>query len=1080
MDIFAFYPPLSVTVMLTVLLLVFGGAAIVFGLGWRRAVLQLGLFRPEREEEPVEEEFRTILYSIGDAVISTNEYGAVRQMNLTAEKLTGWREAEAKGKALAEIFHILNEETRNSVESPVRRVLQEGIVVGLVNHTLLIARDGTEHPIADSGAPIRDRIGLLKGVVLVFRDQTVERAAAKALAQSEERYRTLVYNLAMGISMVDPSEGVTFANPAAERIFGVEKKGLLGRNLKEFLSDEEYARVRAQTARRQAGERDTYELSIRRADGEPRRIQVTAVPQFEEQGEFVGTFGTVQDITENALLKQRVEDERKLLLTLIDNLPDGVYMKDSEGRFIVANRALAQMMGAPSWEDLIGKTDHDFYPKELADICQADEQVVIKEGRRIMNREEPRGTGEARTNVLTTKVPLTDTEGHVTGLVGISRDISELRRAQEALESEHTFLSTLMDKIPDYIYFKDLQSRFMLNSKAHAKLFQCSDPRELLGKTDFNFFTGDHAQKAFNDEQSIIQTGKPIIDAVERETWAGHADSWVSTTKMPLRDSKGTIIGTFGISRDISQRKRTEDALAESEEHFRSLFTNAPFGVFESTLDGKLLRANPALAKIMGYGSPEELMQVVNQGSIAEVLYEEPRDQEAVMEQVIRAQGQWRAFSHRFRKKDGQIGDANLSLRMLEKVEGTRGELEGFVEDVSERVQAEQEQKKLQDQLQQAQKMEAVGRLAGGIAHDFNNLLTAINGFSEMALARTAIGEDLQNDLREIKHATRRAATLTSQLLAFSRKQILQPRIIDLGELIVEMEQMLKRLLGEDVDVHVHRPADLWSVRADPGRIEQVVMNLAVNARDAMPDGGVLSIETSNIILSEDYTREHVELKKGEYVLLAVSDTGCGMDANTQQRIFEPFFTTKEKGKGTGLGLSTVYGIVKQSEGYIFCYSEIGKGTTFKVYLPHAEGKPQELRLAEKPSMQPVRGTETILLVEDDETVRRLTASILESGGYSVFSANTGEEALRKLSETSLSLDLLITDVVMPGMGGKELGRRVTERFPAAGVLFISGYTEDAIVHNGVLEEGVELLQKPFDGTTLLQRVRAILDRPGS
>jgi PAS domain S-box-containing protein len=1060
----------AIFIAIALLFLVGGGA---YSLGWRRRQIL------SPAGQAAQEELHTTLYSIGDAVISVDVGGRVRRMNPAAERLTGWSESNATGKNLKEVFRIFNEETGRSVESPVQRVLREGVVVGLANHTLLIARDGTERPIADSGAPIRDKAGLLKGVVLVFRDQSKERAAQKALAQSEERYRSLVENLEMGILCVGPSELVTFANPAAQKIFGVGKGDLAGRNLKEFLSEEEYSRVRLQTARRQAGERGTYELSIMRADGELRRIHVTAVPQCDEQGEFVGTFGTVLDITENARLRQLIEDERRLLLTLIENLPDGVYMKDCEGRFIVANRSVAQMMGAPSWRDLIGRTDRDFYPKELADAYYADEQVVIREGRGIINREEPRDAGEARQNILTTKVPLTDAVGHITGLVGISRDISELRRAQEALESEHAFLSTLMDNIPDYIYFKDLESRFILNNKAHAKLFKCSDPRELVGKTDFDFFTREHAQKAFNDEQNIIQTGNPVIDAVERETWSGQADSWVSTTKMPLRDSKGTIIGTFGISRDISERKSTQDALVRSEEHFRSLFTNAPFGIFQSTLDGKLLRANPAFAKIIGYESPEELMRMVNQKSIADVLYEEPRDREAVMEQVIRAAGQWRAFSHHFRKKDGQLGDANLSLRMLGKVEETRGELlEGFVEDISERVRAEQEQKRLEDQLQQAQKMEAIGRLAGGIAHDFNNILTVINGFSEMALARSAIEQDLEHDLREIKHATRRAATLTSQLLAFSRKQMLQPRILDPGELVQGMEEMLKRLLGEDVDFHVHRPADLWSVKADPGQIEQVVMNLSVNARDAMPDGGVLSIEISNVVLAEDYTHEHVEVKKGDYVLLAVSDTGRGMDAGIQRQIFEPFFTTKEKGKGTGLGLSTVYGIVKQSEGYIFCYSELGKGTTFKIYLPRAEGQPQQLSKGEEPRVRPLRGTETILLVEDDEAVRNLTESILESAGYSISSAATGNEALQKLSLMSGALDLLVSDVVMPGMDGKELGRRVTERFPTASVLFISGYTEDAIIHNGVLEEGVELLQKPFDGTTLLQKVRAILDKP--
>ena len=511
----AFIPTGLASIIAIALLLLVGGGA--FGREWRRRQVLL------REQQAAQDELHTTLYSIADAVIGADANGRVGRMNPAAERLTGWSESDATGKALKEVFCIVNEKTGRPVESPVQRVLREGAVVGLANHTLLIARDGTERPIADSGAPIRDKAGVMKGVVLVFRDQSRERAAQKALEQSEERYRSLVENLEMGILCVDPSELVTFANPATQKIFGVGKGSLVGRNLKEFLSEEEYFRVRLQTARRQAGERDTYELSITRADGELRRVHVTAVPQCDEQGEFVGTFGTVQDITENALLRQRVEDERRLLLTLIENLPDGVYMKDSEGRFIMANHTVAQMMGALSWKDLIGKTDHDFYPKELADTYRADEQAVIREGCRIVNREEPRGTGEARQSILTTKVPLTDTTGHVTRLVGISRDISELRKAQEALESEHTFLSTLMDNIPDYIYFKDLQSRFILNNKAHAKLFQCSDPRELVGKTDFDFFTGEHAQKAYNDEQNIIQTGKPIIDAVERETWSGHA-----------------------------------------------------------------------------------------------------------------------------------------------------------------------------------------------------------------------------------------------------------------------------------------------------------------------------------------------------------------------------------------------------------------------------------------------------------------------------------------------------------------------------------------------------------------------------
>jgi len=1063
----------NATVVPIAILFLLGSATVFLGLILRRTSARTS--RLDRQEE-----LRTTLYSIGDAVITTDECGAVRQMNPTAERLTGWRESEARGRDLSEVFFITNEETRAQVESPVRRVLREGVVVGLANHTLLVARDGTERPIADSGAPIRATDGSLKGVVLVFHDQTEERAAARALQRSEERYRSLVENLEMGILTVDPLEVVTFANPAAEKVFAVGATGLLGRSLPEFLSDEEYQCLREQTSRRKAGKRDSYEITIRRADGEQRRIHVTAVPQVDEAGEFVGTFGTMFDITENALLKQRAEEERKLLLTLIDNLPDGVFMKDRDCRFVLANQAAADMMAAGPAANLIGKTEHDFYPRESAEQYRLEEMEVLTQGSRLLNKEEQRWTGSSRRRILTTKVPVTDADGRITGLVGISRDVSELMEAREALEREHALLSALMENIPDHIYFKDLESRFVLNNRAHARLFGCDDPQELIGRTEFDFRAPEHAQKSYSDEQHIIRSGKPVIDKVEKEAWPGRADTWVSTTKMALRDRDGNVIGTFGVSRDITERKCVEEALQQSEKHFRNMFTNAPFGVFHSTTDGKLLRANPALARIMGYESPQALVEAVNTRNLAEVLYGDPEVRGRILDRVGRAKGAWCQFRDSYRRKDGQVGIANLRIRTYGGSTGPGTELEGFVEDVTDRVQAEQEQKKLQDQLQQAQKMEAVGRLAGGIAHDFNNLLTVVNGFAEMALAHATTGQDIQNDLKEIKHATRRAATLTSQLLAFSRKQILQPRILDLGELVVGMEEMLKRLLGEDVNIRIHRPENLWNVLADQGRIEQVVMNLSVNARDAMPTGGELSIETSNVVLNEDYPNEHIAVKKGEYVLLAVSDTGCGMTAEVQQRLFEPFFTTKEKGKGTGLGLSTVYGIVKQSEGYVFCSTEPDKGTTFRIYLPRAHGVPRTLRREERTAGKPVRGTETIMLVEDDEAVCRLTAAVLESGGYTVLSAGTGEEALQKLAAVTLPLDLLITDVVMPGMDGREVARRVSQRFPSIGVLYISGYTEDAIVHDGVLDQGVEFMQKPLDGTTLLHKVRAMLARPKS
>jgi two-component system, cell cycle sensor histidine kinase and response regulator CckA len=384
------------------------------------------------------------------------------------------------------------------------------------------------------------------------------------------------------------------------------------------------------------------------------------------------------------------------------------------------------------------------------------------------------------------------------------------------------------------------------------------------------------------------------------------------------------------------------------------------------------------------------------------------------------------------------------------------------------------ERRELEEQLRQAQKMEAVGRLAGGVAHDFNNLLTVINGYSDITIGRLPAEDPLRLHIEEVRKAGERAAGLTRQLLAFSRKQVLRPEVIDLNEVVREMEKMLRRLIGEDIVLRVALGPGLGSVKADPGQVEQVLMNLAVNARDAMPRGGKLTIGTENVHLDEGYAAHHVSVAPGHYVMLAVSDTGSGMDEETRARIFEPFFTTKEKGKGTGLGLSTVYGIVKQSGGHIWVYSEAGRGTTFKIYLPRVDAGAWEHRPAAE-SAEGLTGTETILLAEDDELVRNMTRIILSGYGYRVLAAENGAAAISIFESTEEPIHLLLTDVVMPGLSGRELADRLTRLRPETKVLYMSGYTDDAIVHHGVLEEGVNFLQKPFTPDALARRVREML-----
>lgn len=428
-------------------------------------------------------------------------------------------------------------------------------------------------------------------------------------------------------------------------------------------------------------------------------------------------------------------------------------------------------------------------------------------------------------------------------------------------------------------------------------------------------------------------------------------------------------------------------------------------------------------------------------------------------------------------ERTAEIESLNQGLegRVAERTHQLAAVNQNLQAEVNERKSAQADLERSEEQLRQSQKMEAIGQLAGGVAHDFNNILTAISGHSELCLKRLKPNNPLHRHIEEIRKSGERAASLTRQLLAFSRKQILQPEIIDLNQIVVDMNKMLQRLIGEDIDLLMGLAGDLGKVKADPNQIEQVLLNLSINARDAMPRGGRLTIETSNVHLSEEFSRDHVSVPPGEYVMLAVSDNGCGMDAETQAHIFEPFFTTKEVGKGTGLGLATVYGIVKQSEGTIWLYSEVGRGTTFKIYLPCAEGPVEEVE-AEADNFELFQGTETVLLVEDEEVVREMATEILRDSGYHVLEAKHGQEAIKLERQHGGVIHLMLTDVVMPQMSGRELAEQLTPLRRDMKVLYMSGYTDDAIVHHGVLEEGTAFIGKPFTPSALARKVREMLD----
>ena len=682
-------------------------------------------------------------------------------------------------------------------------------------------------------------------------------------------------------------------------------------------------------------------------------------------------------------------------------------------------------------------------------------------------------------------------------IVATAVDITERKRAEQLQSALYRIAEETSEAGELDDFYKFIHN--IVAGLMHAENFYISLYDEKSGMLSFPYFVDEEDETPARKKlgkgltEYVLRTGQPLLatpavfeDLVARgevETIGAPSLDWLG---VPLIISDKTIgvlvvqtyreniryrqtekdILTF-VSQHVAaaiEHKRSEDQLRQSEARYRSLVQSAVYGIYRSTVDGNFLAVNPALIAMLGYQSEEEMLAL----SIGHDVYLEALERERFIADSL-AQRRWEGVEVKWRRKDGKSITVRLSGRLVTDEGGEPSYIEGIVEDITER-------RTLEQQLRQSQKMEAVGRLAGGVAHDFNNLLTVIRGYTEILLSDLPQGDPRGAELDEIMKASDRAGALTRQLLAFSRQQVLAPKVLNLNTIVVNMHNLLRRLLGEDVDLQTVLDPEIGHVKADPSQIEQVLMNLAVNARDAMPMGGRLTIETANVDLAENWGRDIINAKPGPYVMIAMSDSGSGMDEATKARVFEPFFTTKEQGKGTGLGLSTAYGIVKQSDGYISVYSEVGIGSTFKVYLPRIDSR-RELSVAAPEIAASSRGSETVLLVEDEEGVRKLVQGILARQGYQVLEATSGEEALDMAHEHKGKIDLLLSDVVLVGMSGRELSERMRIQMPTLKVIYMSGYTDDAIVRHGVLTESAEFLQKPFSSEHLLRKVRAVLEK---
>jgi PAS domain S-box-containing protein len=766
------------------------------------------------------------------------------------------------------------------------------------------------------------------------------------------------------------------------------------------------------------------------------------------------------------LFMERKQMEEKYR-TIVRTTMDGFWIVDMQGRFLDVNDTYGRVIGYSRDELLtmsISDVEAEERPEETARRIQ---KIMEVGGDRFETRHKCKDG-----RIIDVEVSANYMEIGGGRMFVFLRDITERKRAEEALRESEERYRTILENIEDGYYEVDLPGNFTFFNDSLCRMLGYSKD-EMIGMSNQQYTDQENRKKLFQAFNEVYRTGEPAKGFDWQVIKKDGAKLFGEVSVSLIKDSEGQPTGFRGIARDITERKQAEEALRTEKQRFETLLENAPFGVIMIDKEGNFKYVNSKFIELFGY----DLKDIPNGREWFTKAYPDPEYRHSVIETWINDSNLSEPEEKIPRIFTATCKDGTKKIVRFITVKLERGEYLMSCEDITLIQRAEEEKAALEEQLRQSQRMEAIGRLAGGIAHDFNNLLTVIRGYSQLSLLEIKEGDKLRGNIEEIQKATQRAADLTRQLLAFGRRQIMNMKVIDLNLLIQELDKMLRRVIGEDIELVTILAEDLGRIKADPGQIEQVIINLAVNARDAMSEGGKLTIKTQNVEIDEDYVWAHVGVTSGSYAMLSITDTGCGMTPEVKDHLFEPFFTTKEVGKGTGLGLSTVYGIVKQSRGNIWAYSEPGRGTTFKIYLPWVD-EPLKERSTRVLGEESPRGHETVLTVEDEEEVRKLAVQMLKRQGYAVFEASHGEEAMRVAQDHAQEgIDLLLTDVVMPGMSGRELAEKLGSLLPKMKVLYMSGYTDDAIVHHGVLEDGVNYLQKPFTLDSLARKVREVLDQ---
>jgi two-component system cell cycle sensor histidine kinase/response regulator CckA len=761
-----------------------------------------------------------------------------------------------------------------------------------------------------------------------------------------------------------------------------------------------------------------------------------------------------QRMNENTL-----PERQKRYRDLFERSPIGIFRTTSDGQSLYVNSAMMRILGFKTPEEA-----NQYYKQIGAQVYVQSERrnqflQLLREKGYVENFEYEARTFDGRTIWLSMNAHISESGKDGSFIIdGFATDITERKQAEEALRISEGHLRTLLDTIPDLVWLKDSQGVYLGCNPRFESFFGAKE-KDIIGKSDYDFVDKELADFFREHDKRAMDRGKPnkneeeVVFAVD-----GHREI-LETIKTPMFSADGKLMGVLGIGRDITERKLAE----QDRERLIAAIEQAGEMITLTDSNGIIQYVNPAFERMTGYRKEEVIGQSPR-------LFDSDKPEDVAFQKKWETVSKGSSWTGRtvYKRKDGTCFTVDASVSPIRNVSG---EIVGYVSvkrDVTERL-------RLEAQVQQSQKMESVGRLAGGVAHDYNNMLNVILGNAELAMGKLSPDDPVQSYLRAVFDAGKRSSAITKQLLAFARKQTISPKIIDLNKTVERMLKMIHRLIGEHIDL-VWIPKDnLWHVKMDPSQIDQILVNLCVNARDAISDVGKVIIETENVTFDENYCADHAGFIPGAFVLLSVSDDGSGMDREVLDHIFEPFFTTKAEGQGSGLGLATTYGIVKQNNGFINVYSEPGSGTTIKVYLPHHEGSVKVTGLKDT-SEPPLSHGETILLVEDEAVMMEVARVMLESLDYKVLAAASPNEAIDLSKQYGGKIDLLFTDVVMPQMNGRELADQLKTLRPAVKILFMSGYTANVIAHQGVLEEGINFIQKPFSMYDLAAEIRMALD----